>query len=178
MKPGNFLAACLVVCSWASAEGAEDDVRPPLLPKDGEAVLLFLLDNSASLPPLDPGGQRGEAHAGVDRLRRLSSDVPAWSWKGLSLVESSKSAVVMLTVQEDSVALPPTGFALEGLDRTPSPLIVLPLPALRKKLEALAREGNKDEQIYALNLEYVSQDMEEPRGERLPTCSPAARKKV
>src|SRR3990170_3990178 len=61
MKSGKFLAACLVVCSWASAEGAEDDVRPPLLPKDGEAVLLFLLDNSASLPPLDPEVQRREA---------------------------------------------------------------------------------------------------------------------
>jgi hypothetical protein len=401
MKPGKLLAACLFVCSAASAEGGEDDVRPLLLPKDGEAVLLFLLDNSASLTPLDPAVQRrdaiekiytflggqpyrlvlfggrkevhidapqyyrnsgqwtdfyfafdaaqqlikeypegtefkmvlitdgkidpspaewqdqqvppgadlrtfagdrsiellgqirqplyviligeevnialiqrmvvaangemaasgsaqgiadffaddgvllrrfifrvekdegleeiqpimtriatpaspkvelyiasslliavvmlvgvgvrsfpgagdrevvelrnGEAvHVAVDRLRRLSSDVPAWSWKGLSLVESSKSAVVMLTAQEDSVALPPTGFALGGLDATSSALIVLPLPALRKKLETLAGEGNKDEQIYALNLEYVSKDMEEPRVERVLTCSPAERKK-
>ncbi|MGH9392324.1 MAG: hypothetical protein ACRD1Z_22190, partial [Vicinamibacteria bacterium] len=61
MKPGKFLAACLFVCSSASAEGAEDDVKPPLLPKEGEAVLLFLLDNSASLPPLDPEVQRREA---------------------------------------------------------------------------------------------------------------------
>jgi hypothetical protein len=53
----------------------------------------------------------------------------------------------------------------------------LPLPALRKKLETLAGEGNKDEQIYALNLEYVSKDMEEPRVERVLTCSPAERKK-
>lgn len=401
MKPGKLLAACLFVCSAASAEGVEDDVKPPLLPKEGEAVLLFLLDNSASLPPLDPEVQRREAiekiytflegqpyrlilfggrnevhvdepqhyrnsgkwtdfyfafqaaqqltkeypagtefkmvlitdgkidpspaewadqqvppgtdlrsvagdrtiellgqirqplyviligqqvdlgliqrmvaaangemaaseyaqgiadffaddgmllrrfifrveeHEGLeeiqpmmtriatpaspkvelgiagslliavvmlvgvgvrsfpgagdrevvelrtgeavqvaaDRLRRLSSDVPAWSWKGLSLVESSKGAVVMFTAQEDSVALPPTGFALEGLDATSSALIVLPLPALREKLETLAREGNKDEQIYALNLEYVSKDMEEPRVERLLTSSSAERKK-
>jgi hypothetical protein len=401
MKPGKLLAACLFVCSAASAEGVEDDVKPPLLPKEGEAVLLFLLDNSASLPPLDPEVQRREAiekiytflegqpyrlvlfggrkevhidepqhyrnsgkwtdfyfafqaaqqltkeypagtefkmvlitdgkidpspaewadqqvppgadlrsfsgdrtiellgqigqplyvivigqqvdlgliqrmvvaangemaaseyaqgmadffaddgmllrrfifrveeHQGleeiqpmmtriatpaspkvelgiagslliavvmlvgvgvrsfpgagdrevvelrtgeavqvaVDRLRRLSSDVPAWSWKGLSLVESSKGAVVMFTAQEDSVALPPTGFALEGLDATSSALIVLPLPALREKLETLAREGNKDEQIYALNLEYVSKDMEEPRVERLLTSSSTERKK-
>jgi hypothetical protein len=121
----------------------------------------------------------GEAiHVAVDRLRRLSSDVPAWSWKGLSLVESSKSAVAMFTAHEDSVALPPTGFALEGLDPTSSELIELPLPALREKLETLAREGNKDEQIYALNLEYVSKDMEEPRVERLLTSSPAERKKL
>jgi len=401
MKPGKLLAACLFVCSAASAEGVEDDVKPPLLPKEGEAVLLFLLDNSASLPPLDPQVQRREAiekiytflegqpyrlvlfggrkevyidepqhyrnsgkwtdfyfafqaaqqltkeypagtefkmvlitdgkidpssaewadqqvppgadlrsvagdrtiellgqirqplyviligqqvdlgliqrmvvaangemaasayaqgiadffaddgmllrrfifrveeHQGleeiqpmmtriatpaspkvelgiasslliavvmlvgvgvrsfpgagdrevvelrtgeavqvaVDRLRRLSSDVPAWSWKGLSLVESSKGAVVMFTAQEDSVALPPRGFALEGLDATSSALIVLPLPALREKLETLAREGNKDEQIYALNLEYVSKDMEEPRVERLLTSSSTERKK-
>jgi len=401
MKPGKFLAACLFVCSSASAEADEDDVKPPLLPKDGEAVLLFLLDNSASLPPLDPelqrrdaieriytflegqpyrlvlfGGRKevqidspqhyrnsgkwtdfyfafqaaqqltkeypaetefkmvlitdgkidpspaewadqqvppgadlrtaagdrtiellrqiqqplyviligqtvdlgliqrmvvaangemaaseyaqgisdffaddgmllrrfifrveedegleeiqpmvtriatpaspkvelyiasslliavamlvgvgvrsfpgagdrevvelrtGEAiQVSVDRLRRLSSDVPAWSWKGLSLVESSKSAVAMFTAQEDSVALPPTGFALDGLEATSSALIDLPLPKLQEKLEALAREGNKDEQIFALNLEYVAKDMEEPRVERLITSSPAERKK-
>jgi hypothetical protein len=113
----------------------------------------------------------------VDRLRRLSSDVPAWSWKGLSLVESSKNAVTMFTAQEDSVALPPTGFALDGIDATAQELIALPLPALREKLASFAREGNKDEQIYALNLEYVSKDMEEPRVERLITSSPAERKK-
>ncbi len=401
MKPGRFLAACLFVCSYASAEGAEDDVKAPLLPRDGEAVLLFLLDNSASLPPLDPEVQRrdaiekiytflegqpyrlvlfggrnevhidqpqyyrnsgqwtdfyfaffaareltkeypagtefkmvlitdgkidpspaewadqqvppgadlrtfsgdrtiellgqirqplyailigkevnlaliqrmvvaangemaasesaqgiadffaddgmllrrfifrveedegleeirpmvtriatpaspkvelyiasslliavamlvgvgvrsfpgtgdrevvelrtGEAvHVAVDRLRRVSSDVPAWSWKGLSLVESSKSAVAILTAQVNSVALPPTGFALDGLDATSSALIVLPLPELRERLEALSRDGNKDEQIYALNLEYVAKDMEEPRVERLLMSSPAERKK-
>ncbi len=402
MKPGKLLAACLLVCSSASAASSEDEVKPPLLPRDGEAVLLFLLDNSASLPPLDPEVQRRDAiekiysflkgqpyrlvlfggrsevyidapqyyrnsgqwtdfynafqaaqeltreypagtefkmvlitdgkidpspeewadqqvppgadlrtvagdrtiellnqirqplyaivigqevdlaliqrmvvaangemaaseyaqgiadffaddgmllrrfifrveedegleviqpvvtriatpaspkvefyiagslvlavamlvgvgvrsypgagdrevlelrtgepvQVSVDRLRRLSSDVPAWSWKGLSLVESSKSAVAMLTAQEDSVALPPAGFALDGLDQTSAALIALPLPALGEKLEALAREGNKDEQIYALNLEYVSKDMEEPRVERLITSSPAERKKL
>jgi hypothetical protein len=116
-------------------------------------------------------------HVAVDRLRRLSSDVPAWSWKGLSLVESSRNAVAMLTAQEDSVALPPTGFALESLDATSRALIGLRLPELRAKLESLAKEGNKDEQIFALNLEYVAKDMEEPRVERLLTSSPSERKK-
>jgi hypothetical protein len=114
----------------------------------------------------------------VDRLRRLSSDVPAWSWKGLSLVESSKSAVAMFTAHEDSVLLPPTGFDLEGLDPAGKQLIALPLPALRERLDHLARDGNKDEQIYTLNLEYVSKDMEEPRVERLITSSLAERKKL
>ncbi len=402
MKPGKFLAASLLVCATSNAGKAEDDVAPPLLPKDGEAVLLFLLDNSASLPPLDPELQRRDAvekmysflegqpyrlvlfggrkeihidepqyyrnsgkwtdfyHAfvavselikeypagtefkmvlitdgkidpspsewadqelppgadlrafagdrcvellkqiaqplyvivigqevdlpliqrmvvaangemaasdyaqgvadffaddgmlfrrfvfrleeeegleviqpivtrisapatpkielaitgslliaigmlvgvgvrsfpgagdrevvelrtgepvqiAVDRLRRLSSDVPAWSWKGLSLVESSKGAVAMFTAQEDSVALPSTGFALEGLDAISSSVIDLPLPALQEKLETLSREGGKDEQIYALNLEYVAKDMEEPRVERLIGSSPAERRKL
>jgi hypothetical protein len=114
----------------------------------------------------------------VDRLRRLSSDVPAWSWKGLSLVESSKSAVAMLTAQEDSSALPPTGFDFEGLDATAQSFIVLPLDALKERLETLGRDGNKDEQIYVLNLEYVSRDMEEPRVERLLSSSSAERKKL
>lgn len=121
----------------------------------------------------------GEAvQIAVDRLRRLSSDVPAWSWKGLSLVESSKNAVAMLTAQEDSVKLPPTGFDLEGLDATARALVGLSLPALRERLDRLAQDGNKDEQIYTLNLEYVSKDMEEPRVERLITSSPAERKKL
>ncbi len=88
--------------------------------------------------------RNGEAvQVAVDRLRRLSSDVPAWSWRGLSLVESSKSAVAMLTAQEDSVALPPTGFALDGLDAISQELIVLRLPELREKLEALAQRGKQ-----------------------------------
>jgi hypothetical protein len=114
----------------------------------------------------------------VDRLRRVSSDVPAWSWKGLSLVESSRHAVAMLTAQEDSTELPPTGFSLDGLDDVARGLIGLSLPRLRERLEELAREGNKDEQIYVLNLEYVSRDMEEPRVERLVTSAPAERGKL
>jgi hypothetical protein len=114
----------------------------------------------------------------VDRLRRVSADVPAWSWKGLSLVESSKSAVAMLTAQEDSTELPPTGFPLDGLDEIGRGLIELPLPRLRERLDELAREGNKDEQIYVLNLEYVSRDMEEPRVERVVTSAPSERAKL
>ncbi|MGH9337963.1 MAG: vWA domain-containing protein, partial [Vicinamibacteria bacterium] len=73
----------------------------------------------------------------VDRLRRLSSDVPAWSWKGLSLVESSRNAVAMLTAYKDSTALPPIGFPLDGLDGTSRELIALPLPALGERLAQL-----------------------------------------
>ena len=113
----------------------------------------------------------------VDRLRRVASDVPAWSWKGLSLVESSRHAVAMMTVYEQSTELPPTGFELEGLDETARTLISLPLAELRERLQSLSGEGTKDEQIYALNLEYVAKDMEEALVERLITSSPADRAK-
>lgn len=113
----------------------------------------------------------------VDRLRRVSSDGPAWSWKGLSLVESSKHAVAMLTAKEQSTELPPTGFHIDGIDEIARGLIDLPLDQLRERIDFLSKEGTKDEQIYALNLEYVSQDMEEALVERLVTSAPAERAK-
>jgi hypothetical protein len=116
-------------------------------------------------------------HVAVDRLRRVTSEVPAWSWKGLSLVESSRTAFAMFTAKEDSTQLPPAGFSLDGLDDTAKALIRLPLPELRHRLDELAQGGNKDEQIYALNLEYVAKDMEEARAERLVTSAPQERKK-
>jgi hypothetical protein len=117
-------------------------------------------------------------HVAVDRLRRVTSEVPAWSWKGLSLVESSRTAFAIFTAKEDSTELPPTGFSLDGLDDTAKGLIGLPLAGLRSRLDELANNGNKDEQIYALNLEYVGKDMEEARVERLVTCAPQERKKL
>jgi hypothetical protein len=123
--------------------------------------------------------RKGEpAQVAVDRLRRLSSDVPAWSWKGLSLVDSSKNAVAMLTAQADTAAFPPTGFDLKDLDELSRALIALPLLELRARLQVLGTEGTKDERIFALNLEYAAQDMEEPRVERLLTSAPSERKKL
>ena len=113
----------------------------------------------------------------VDRLRRLPSDVPAWSRKGLSLVESSRSAAAGLTAKEESIELPPTGFSLDGMDEIARSLIELPLPELGERIEQLTRNGTKDEQIYALNLEYGAKDMEEPRAERLVMSAPSERVK-
>ena len=114
---------------------------------------------------------------GVDRLRGVSSDVPAWSWKGLSLVEASIDAVVMMTVLEESTELPPDGLDLEGLDETARTLIELPLAELQERIRHLSKQGTKDEQIYGLNLEYVARDMEEAFVERLLTSSPSKRGK-
>lgn len=113
----------------------------------------------------------------VDRMRRLSSDVPAWSRKGLSLVESSRQAVAVLTARKESTELSPAGYSLSSLDPTAAALIELPLPALRERLAELAQNGDKDEQIYVLNLEYVAKDMEEARVERAITASPYDRGK-
>lgn len=112
----------------------------------------------------------------VDRLRRVS-DGPKWSWKGLSLVESSRQAVAMLTAKEQSAELPPIGFDIGRIDEIARSLIELPLDDLREGIEYLAKEGSKDEQIYALNLEYVASDMEEALVERLITAAPAERSK-
>jgi len=112
----------------------------------------------------------------VDRLRRIS-DGPKWSWKGLSLVESSKNAVAMLTAKQHSTELPPAGFNIEGIDETARSLIELPLEELADRVAFLAKDGTKDEQIYALNLEYVARDMEEALVERLITAAPAERSK-
>lgn len=113
----------------------------------------------------------------VDRLRRESSDVPAWSFKGLSLVEASINAVVTMTVLEESTELPPDGLRLDGLEDTARTLIELPLAELRERIKHLSREGTKDEQIYGLNLEYAAQEMEEAFVERLITSAPSKRHK-
>ena len=116
-------------------------------------------------------------HIAVDRLRRVSADVPAWSWKGLSLVEGSMNAVVMMTVLEDSTELSPDGLHLEGLDETARTLIELPLAELQERIRYFSKQGTKDEQIYSLNLEYVARDMEEAFVERLLTSAPSKRGK-
>ena len=113
----------------------------------------------------------------VDRLRHVSSDVAAWSWKGLSLVESLKSASAVMTARDEATEMSPRGFRLDALDKTARVLIQLPLRELRARLEHLSREGTKDEQIYALNLEYVARDLNAALVERLITSAPSKRSK-
>jgi hypothetical protein len=117
-------------------------------------------------------------HIGVDRLRRINADVPAWSRRGLSLVETSRGAAATLTARDDSTELPAHGFDLDELDATALELVPLSLSDLRARLEYLAKEGTKEEQIYGLNLEYVSKDMEEGRAERLIMAPPTERKRL
>jgi len=116
-------------------------------------------------------------HIAVDRFRRLSSSVPAWSWRGLSAVESSKDAAATLTLMQSSQDFPPEGLDLSGLDPTSRELIELPLPSLHERLEQMQRSGNKDDMIYALNLDYVARNFNSARAERLIVANPTARRK-
>lgn len=113
----------------------------------------------------------------ADRLRRLSSDVPAWSWKGLSLVESSRHAVAMMTAHPDSLGLAPTGYDLGNLGTLDRELIGLSLPELGKRIEQL-KQGSKDEQSYAINLDYAAGHFDDSRVERLIAASLAERKEL
>ncbi len=56
--PVEVLAAALLLSASLRAEDLEKPATPP---RKGESVIIFLLDNSASLPPLDPDLQRTEA---------------------------------------------------------------------------------------------------------------------
>ena len=97
--------------------------------------------------------------------------------KGLSLEESSRHAVCMLTLKEQSTEIPPHGLPLDNIDPTARSLIELPLEELSERMQHLAKEGDKDEQIYVLNLQYVANDMEEAFVERLIKSAPEERAK-
>ena len=60
MKAVLQLLTSAILLAFASLLSAESDAVP-MSPQDGESVILFLLDNSASLPPLDPNTQRRDA---------------------------------------------------------------------------------------------------------------------
>jgi len=116
-------------------------------------------------------------HVAVDRFRRLSSGVPAWSWRGLSLLDSTREAAASLTLHQLNQEFPPDGFDLSRLDPTTRRLVVLPLPALHEELEKLQKSGNKDEMIFALNLDYAARNFSPTRAEKILTASVAERRK-
>jgi hypothetical protein len=117
-------------------------------------------------------------HVAVDRLRRVSSEVPSWSWRGLSLEDSANHAAASFTIQEGSLDFAPDGIDLSTLEPTPKQLIRLPLPDLRKRLDELQKGGDKQEMIEALNLDYVAPDFDSTRAEKLLTASPAEQRKM
>lgn len=117
-------------------------------------------------------------HIATDRLRRLPWHVPAWSWKGLSLVEDSKSAAATLTLVDGNKEFPPEGLDLSGLDATARELIHLPIPELSERLRQLQSNGDKDQVIYALNLDYVARDFDPNKASRLLSAAPSDRRRI
>jgi hypothetical protein len=117
-------------------------------------------------------------HIAVDRLRRISSDVPSWSWRGLAIADDSRQADATFKLNLGSPELPPEGFDLTHLERIPKQLIHLPLPDLRHRMDELLKSGNKEDMIEALNLDYVAPDFEPAKAERLLTATLSERRKM
>jgi hypothetical protein len=117
-------------------------------------------------------------HVAVDRLRRISSGVTSWSWRGLSLAKDTKKADATFTLKLGSQDLPPDGLDLSHMESIPKELIRLPLPALRQRMDKLLKSGDKTEMIEALNLDYVAPDFDPEKAERLLTATASERRKM
>lgn len=118
------------------------------------------------------------AHLSADRFRRVGSGVPAWSWRGLSLTDSAKDAAASVTLLQMNQEFPAEGIDLTRLDGTARQLVGLSLPALHEQLEKLQKSGNKDEMIYALNLDYAARNFSPARAEKILTASLVERRKA
>jgi hypothetical protein len=117
-------------------------------------------------------------HIAVDRLRRISAEVPSWSWRGLSFVEDTMDADATFKLVLGSQELAPEGFAMSHLDGIPGQLLHLSLPELRHRMNELLKSGNKEEMIEALNLDYVAPDFDPAKAEKLLTATASERRKM
>ncbi len=114
-------------------------------------------------------------HIAADRLHKL--DAGGWGRAGLSLVGDLKDASATFTYQKPELDLKGTEVGLEGADDVLRRLVPLPLDELKKALEEAAH-GPKDEQIHALNLEYVGRNLDPTEVTRILTQRPAERRHV
>lgn len=115
-------------------------------------------------------------HVAVNRWHRLSTNVPSWSLRGLSRVDSTKNASATFTVQEGGHDFPPDGLDLGLIDGIPRELVMLPLPDLRRRMDEFLKSGDKVEMIEALNLDYVAPDFDSARAEKMLTSAAAERR--
>jgi hypothetical protein len=117
-------------------------------------------------------------HISIDRLRRISAEVPSWSWRGISLVEDPKKADATFNLVLGSQELAPEGFDMTHVDGIPGQLIHLALPDLRRRMNELLKSGDKEEMIEALNLDYVAPDFDPAKAEKLLTATVTERRKM
>ena len=119
-----------------------------------------------------------QVYVAVDQLRRLPSEAASWSWKGLSIVSGSKKARAVLTVHDSSTELPPDGVDASKMDPPASELIGLPLDGLRSRLDQLSKSASKEDQILALNLDYVARDLDPAAVEKILTTPVESRGRI
>jgi hypothetical protein len=117
------------------------------------------------------------AHVVADRLHRVGSG-GGWAARGLSLVPSAKEAAATLTYQVPALDLSGNGLDVDGLDARTKDLLPLDLEELRRKLEAFADAGSREEKIYSLNLDYMAKNFDPQQAERLLTAPPAERRRL
>ncbi len=114
-------------------------------------------------------------HVAVDRLHKLETG--GWGSTGLGWVQDVKEAAASFTYQAPALDLTGVGLDLSNADPTTQSLLHLSLDDLRKAIHRLTAEGNKDEQIYALNVEYIAQNFEAREAEQILKSQPHERRK-
>ncbi len=116
--------------------------------------------------PASPGGRQAPRVDG------------GWATTGLTLVGDAKEAAATLVYQAPAIDLTAAGIDTAGLDPLAERLLSLSLDELRPALEQYTNQGTKDEKIFALNLDYMSKNLEGTEAERILSTPARDRRKV
>ncbi len=112
-----------------------------------------------------PVGQ--PVHVAADKLHRLQGG--GWAGAGLALVADPRDATATFTLRPPEMDLTGAGTDMSQADAETKALLALPLEELRRRLEAMADEGTKEEKIFALNLDYMAKNLSAAEVERALT---------
>ena len=115
-------------------------------------------------------------HVAVDRLHKLDSG--GWGGTGLCLVAEAKDAAATFSYQPPPLELSGIGVDTALLDEQGLGLLHLGLEELRRTIHQQATDGSKEEKIYALNLEYIAQNMDTNEAERILMTPLSEREKI
>lgn len=120
--------------------------------------------------------QASPTHIAVDRLHKLESG--GWGTTGLCLVADAKEASATFTYQPPPLDLSGLGLDTVGLDSLTQEFLPLGLEDMRRAIQHYAAEGSKEEKIYALNLEYIAQNLDRKEAERILTTPLVERRTI
>lgn len=115
-------------------------------------------------------------HVAADKLHKVEGG--GWARAGLSLVADAREANASLTYQAPSLDLMGVGLDTDGLDSLTQKLLPLGVEDLRRELESYSDNGTKEEKIYALNLDYMSKNLEPKEAERVLTTTAGERRRI